>query len=102
MSLRSETSQTLPKDIVEKLKEEFDPQTALTEDYLQNKYWMARSMATKISALPKDLPIKLTSITKLDRDGSNFQHWELDFESYVAFAPKIAGYLSEDMEPRVE
>lgn len=95
MSLRTDNSTALPKTIE---KQEFDPQVRLTEELLCHTT-MAKSLATKFSALTKDLPIKLSSITKLERDGSNFQHWELDFESYVAFAPDIAGYLSEEMQP---
>lgn len=41
-------------------------------------------------------------ITKLERNGSNFQHWEVYFKVYVAFAADIAGYLAEDMYPGSE
>lgn len=44
----------------------------------------------------------MSSITKLERDGFNFQHWEMDFQAYIAFAPDISGYLSDDMTPGAE
>lgn len=52
--------------------------------------------------MTKDLPAKVSSITKLERDGSIFQHWELDFTLYIAFVPDIMMYMSEDMVPSVE
>lgn len=98
MSLRT----TTPPSELPKLETDLvDPQVKLTEDTLRQSEIMSRSLATKFAALTKDLPIKLTSITKLERDGSNFQHWEVDFQSYVAFAPDIAGYLSDEMTPDV-
>lgn len=63
---------------------------------------MGRLLATKFAALTKDLPIKMSSITKLERDGSDFQHWNINFEVYVAFGPDIAGYLEEKMNPDPE
>lgn len=99
MSLRSTA---LPTIFPTKLEENVvDPQEELTEDSLRHKS-MSRSLATKFAALTKDLPIKLTSITKLERDGSNFQHWEVDFQAYIAFAPDIAGYLLDEMTPDFE
>ncbi|KAG0149672.1 hypothetical protein CROQUDRAFT_88750 [Cronartium quercuum f. sp. fusiforme G11] len=50
-------------------------------------YDISAKAAIKFSAVTKDLPIKLSSITKLVRDGSTFQHWELDLTSYVSFIP---------------
>lgn len=44
--------------------------------------------------LTKDVPIKLTSITKLERDGSNYRHWEIDFLSYCGFIPDVADYVT--------
>lgn len=101
MSLRSTA---LPTESL-KIEHDYDlvdPQVKLPEATLRHSEIMSRSMATKFAALTKDLPIKLTSITKLERDGSNFQHWEVDFQAYIAFAPDIAGYLSDEMEPGVE
>ncbi|KAG0140255.1 hypothetical protein CROQUDRAFT_53537, partial [Cronartium quercuum f. sp. fusiforme G11] len=54
----------------------------------------ARSVAAKMAAVTKDLPIKMSSITKLERDGSNFQHWELDIMSYVSFIPDVVMYFN--------
>lgn len=51
-------------------------------------------MVAKFAALTKDCPIKMSSITKLERDGSNYRHWELDFFSYVGFIPDIADYVT--------
>lgn len=99
MSLRSEA---LPTNIPKLENLSIDPQTALTEDRLRHISDMSKSLANKFAALTKDLPIKLSNITKLERDGSNFQHWEVDFNSYVAFVPDIAGYLLEDMTPESE
>lgn len=79
-----------------------DPEEALTEDFLRKTRMTSRSLATRFANLTKDLLIKLSSITKLERDGSNFQHWELDFNSYVAFAPDIMVYLSPEMVPGCE
>lgn len=97
---KSESPTNLPS--VEPESEEIshgDPQETLTEDSLRYSRMTSRLLATRFANLTKDLPIKLLSITKLERDGSNFQHWELDFTSYVAFAPDIMAYLSLDMYP---
>lgn len=48
------------------------------------------------------MPIKLSSITNLERDGSNFQNWKLDLQSYVVFTPDIVGYLSIHMDLDLE
>lgn len=58
-----------------------------------------RSLATKFANLTKDLPVKLPSITKLERNGSNFQLWELEFMSYVVFAPDMMMYKYENVVP---
>lgn len=55
---------------------------------------VARTMVAKFAAMTKDCPIKMSSITKLERDGGNYRHWEIDFLSYVGFIPDIAGYVS--------
>lgn len=44
--------------------------------------------------MTKDVPIKMTSITQLLRDGSNYRHWELDFNSYIGFIPDVAEYVT--------
>lgn len=82
MSLRSDEFTAQPKDNVTEpeIKSEIDPVDKLTEESSNKIETMTdRSMATKCSALTKDLPIKLSNITKLERDGFNFQHWEMDF-----------------------
>ncbi|KAG0143640.1 hypothetical protein CROQUDRAFT_660990 [Cronartium quercuum f. sp. fusiforme G11] len=53
-----------------------------------------RSVAMKLVAVTKDLPIKLSSITKLERDRSKFQHWELDIISYISFIPDVVLYFN--------
>lgn len=59
----------------------------------------ARNIVAKFTAMTKDIPIKMSSITKLVRDGSNFRHWEVDFLSYIGFIPDVAVYVSgEKME----
>ncbi|KAG0142600.1 hypothetical protein CROQUDRAFT_97306 [Cronartium quercuum f. sp. fusiforme G11] len=54
----------------------------------------AGSVAAKMAAVTKDLPIKMSSITKLERDGSSFQHWELDIMSYISFIPDVVMYFN--------
>lgn len=51
-------------------------------------------MVAKFAAMTKDCPIKMSSITKLERDGSNYRHWELDFFSYIGFIPEIGEYAT--------
>lgn len=55
---------------------------------------VARTMVAKFAAMTKDCPIKMSSITKLERDGSNYRLWKLDFFSYVGFIPDIAEYFT--------
>lgn len=54
----------------------------------------ARSVVAKFTAITKDVPIKMTSITKLECDGLNYQHWEMDFLSYVGFVPDVMEYVN--------
>lgn len=56
----------------------------------------ARSIVAKFSLMTKDIPIKMSSITKLERDGSNYRHWELDFLSYIGFIPDVVDYVTEE------
>lgn len=58
----------------------------------------ARSLVTKLAAMTKDVPIKMTSITQLARDGSNYRHWELDFLSYIGFIPDVAEYVKGEKQ----
>ena len=51
-------------------------------------------MVAKFGLMTKDVPIKSTSITSLARDGSNYRHWELDFQCYVGFIPDVADYVT--------
>lgn len=53
-----------------------------------------RTLVAKFAAMTKDVPIKMTSITQLLRDGSNYRHWELDFLSYIDFVPDVAEYVT--------
>lgn len=55
-------------------------------------------MVAKFAAMTKDCPIKMSSITKLERDESNYCHWELDFFSYIGFLPEIAEYVTGQKE----
>lgn len=59
---------------------------------------VARTIVAKFSAMTKDCPIKMLSITKLERDGSNYRHWELDFFSYIGFIPDIAEYMTGEKD----
>ncbi|KAG0143564.1 hypothetical protein CROQUDRAFT_96161 [Cronartium quercuum f. sp. fusiforme G11] len=59
----------------------------------------ARNVSAKMTAVTKDLPIKMSSITKLERDGSNFQHWELDIMSYISFIANVVMYLNGERMP---
>ncbi|KAG0149485.1 hypothetical protein CROQUDRAFT_89068 [Cronartium quercuum f. sp. fusiforme G11] len=49
----------------------------------------ARSVAAKMATVTKDLPIKMSRVAKLEKDGSNFQRWELDIMSYISFIPDV-------------
>lgn len=55
---------------------------------------VTRTMVAKFAAMTKDCPIKMSSITKLERDGSNYRHWELDFFSFIGFLPEISDYVT--------
>lgn len=59
---------------------------------------VARTIVAKFSAMTKDCPIKMSSITKLERDGSNYRHWELDFFLYIGFIPDIAEYMTGEKD----
>lgn len=54
----------------------------------------ARNMMAKFGVLTKDVPIKIANITPLLRDGSNYRHWNLDFQCYVGFIPDVADYVN--------
>lgn len=54
----------------------------------------ARTIVETFAAMTKDMPIKISSITKLEWDGSNNRHWEMDFLSYVGFLPNVVEYVS--------
>lgn len=57
----------------------------------------ARAFANRFSIMTKDLPIKLSSIVKLEVDGSNFTTWERNLRNYLALIPDVADYFEEDM-----
>lgn len=59
---------------------------------------VARSIVAKFTAMNNDIPIKMSSITKLERDGSNFRHWEVDFLSYIGFIPDVAVYVNGEKQ----
>lgn len=54
----------------------------------------ARTVVAKFAAMTKDIPIKMSSITQLARDRSNYRHWEIDFLSYIGFLPDVAEYMN--------
>lgn len=67
-----------------KLSEEEDPQVSNCKEPLQRMLiakmaLAAGSLVAQFGVMSKDVPIKMTSITQLVCDGSNYQHWELEF-----------------------
>lgn len=53
-----------------------------------------RTIVAKFAAMMQDIPIKMSSITKLEKDRSNFCHWELDCLSYIGFITDIEEYMT--------
>lgn len=88
------------KNLSKNLNYKEDPQGSITKESLQHTpkpkmALAARSMVAKFGVMTEDLPIKLTSITSLERDGSNYQHWELEFQCYVGFNPDVGDYVTK-------